>query len=158
MASGAYVHGIRQALDGTYNITSATLKFMLVNGTYVFSQNHTVVDDGTTTSTCLHHNEITATNYTAGFGGAGRKTATVAISEDTSNTRVVLAFTSLTWTALGGATNDTVGAAVLIRESGNDTTSVPIAYLQVASTPTNGSDFTLSMASGAAGGNMRFTC
>lgn len=158
MASGAYVHGIRQALDGTYNITSATLKVMLVKSAYVFSQTHTVVDDGTLTSTCLHANEIVATNYTGGFGGAGRKAATIAISEDMTNTRVVLTFTSITWTALGGATNDTVAAAALIRESGADTTSVPIAYFQITATPTNGSDFTLTMATAGAGGNMRFTC
>lgn len=158
MASGAYVHGIRQALDGTYNITSATLKMMLVESAYVFDKTHTVVDDGTTTSTCLHHNELVATNYTGGFGGAGRKTATIAISEDGTNTRVVLTFTSITWTALGGATNDTVAAAALIRESGNDTTSVPIAYFDITDTPTNGSDFTLTMATSGAGGNMRFTC
>lgn len=158
MASGAYVHGVRQALDGTYNITSATLKFMLVDNVYVFSQTHTVVDDGTTTTTCLHFHEIAATNYTGGFGGAGRKVATIAISEDMTNLRVVLTFTSLTWSALGGATNATVGAAALIRESGNDTTSVPIAYMQITATPTNGSDFTLSMNTSGSGGNMRFNC
>lgn len=158
MASGAYVHGTRISLDGTINITTTTLKMMLVETAYTFAKTHTVVDDGTLTASCLHHNEVVATNYTGGFGGAGRKAATIAISEDNTNTRVVLTFTSITWTALGGATNDTVAAAALIYESGSDTTSVPIAFFDITDTPTNGSDFTLTMATSGAGGNLRYTC
>jgi len=156
MASGAYIHGMRQTQDGTYIMTSATLKIMLVNNLYVFAKTHTVVDDGGSTTSCLKFEELNCTNYTRGFGGAGRKTATIAVSESAS--AVVLAFTNLTWSALGGASNDTVGAGVLIRESGNDTTSVPIAFLQITATPTNGSDFTLSFASGGSGGNLALNC
>ncbi|HEV3339592.1 MAG TPA: hypothetical protein VG125_04530 [Pirellulales bacterium] len=156
MASGAYIHGIRQTQDGTYVMTSATLKIMLVNNLYVFAKTHTVVDDGTSTTSCLKFEELNATNYTRGFGGAGRQVATLAISE--SSSAVILAFTNLTWNALGGASNDTVGAGVLIRESGNDTTSIPIAYLQITATPTNGSNFTLSFASAGSGGNLAYNC
>jgi hypothetical protein len=156
MPSGAYVHGMRQTQDGTYIMTSATLKIMLVNNLYVFSKTHTIVDDSTGSTSSLHFEELNATNYTRGFGGAGRQVATIAVSESAS--AVVLAFTNLTWNALGGASNDNVGAGVLIRESGNDTTSVPIAYFQVTTTPTNGSNFTLSFASAGAGGNLALNC
>lgn len=158
MASGAYLHGLRQALDGTYVVTAATLKLMLVNNLYVFSQDHTVVDDGTTGTSCLKQEELNATNYTRGFGGAGRVAQTISISEDTTNQRVCLTFTSTTWNSLGGATNDTVGGAALIRESGNDTTSVPIFWFAITPTPTNGSNFTLSMNTSGNGGNVRFNC
>lgn len=160
MASGAYLHGVRQSMDGTYTVTTATLKLMLVGSTYVFSQDHTVVDDGTGagSTTSLHVNELVATNYTGGFGGAGRVAQTISISEDTTNQRVVLTFTSTTWNALGGATNGTVAGAALIRESGNDTTSVPIFFFAITATPTNGSNFTLSMNTSGNGGNVRFNC
>lgn len=158
MASGAFLHGLRQSMDGTYTVTTATLKLMLVNNTFVFSQDYTVVDDSTGSTTSLHAQELVATGYTGGFGGAGRVAQTIAISEDTVNQRVVLTFTSTTWNALGGATNGTVGGAALIRESGNDTTSVPIFWFAITATPTNGSNFTLSMNNQANGGNVRFNC
>lgn len=158
MASGAFLHGLRQQLDGTDTVTTATLKLMLVNNTFVFSQNYTVVDDSTGSTTSLHAQEIVATNYTGGFGGSGRVAQTISISEDTTNERVCLTFTSTTWNSLGGATNATVGGAALIRESGNDTTSIPIFWFAITATPTNGSNFTLSMNSSGAGGNVRFNC
>lgn len=155
MASGVYTHGLNKIIDGTYIIGTTTFKVMLVNATYVFAKTHTVVDDGGSTSSCLKQNEITATNYTRGFGGAGRKTATVTQAEQNASHRTVIKIANLTWTTLGGATNDTPVAAVLIKEGTSDTDSVPIAYLDFTGVLTSGTDFTLTF--DATNGNIRLT-
>ena len=52
----------------------------------------------------------------------------------------------LTWTSLGGAANNTLGFAVLLREITSDALSVPIAYFQFTSNlTTNGSDVLVNM-------------
>lgn len=92
--------------------------------------------------------ECDATNYTGGFAGAGRKTATLTSAEDDTNNRANIAITgSLTWTALGGASNNTVAAALLVREITNDAGSTVVAFLDLTDTPTNGGDFVLTWAS-----------
>lgn len=57
---------------------------------------------------------------------------------------------------MGGAVNQTIAAAVLIKEGAtNDTTSKLIVYFDLTDTPTNGSDVTLTFDSTA--GNIHFT-
>jgi len=99
--------------------------------------------------------EITATNYARGFGGAGRKAATVTPTEQDASDRGVAIIDDITWTALGGAANDTVGFACLIKEATSDADSELIAVFDLADTPTNGSDFVLDF--DAAAGNIRLT-
>jgi hypothetical protein len=127
---------------------------MLVNSVYTPNRDDDVVDAGGASDAV--DAEITATNYTRGWGGAGRKTVTVTIAEQDANDRAVVIIADVTWTALGGATNDTVVAAVLIKEGGaNDTTSRLIAYFDITDTPTNGSDLTLDF--DGTNGNIQFT-
>lgn len=147
MAAGAFSRGVLSILNGTIDLDTTALKFMLVGSTYTFNPDHDFVDDLV---------EITATNYTAGFNGAGRKAATVTLTEQTANNRVVTIFGNLTWTALGGATNDTVQAGVLIREITNDAASIPIVFLDFTggNVTTNGSDFTINF--DATNGNLRW--
>ncbi len=156
MAAGAYSKGVSKILDGTIDLDTTALKFMLVDASYVYDPDHPFVSAGSTTAN-IATNEITATNYTGGFNGAGRKAATVSISEQTASNRVVTIFSNLTWTALGGATNDTIQAAVLIREITNDAASLPIVFLDFSggNVNTNGSDFTISF--DATNGNLRWT-
>ena len=155
MASGAYQKGIDDVFKGTIQFGTTALKIMLVNAGYTFDPDHTVVDPGVNNSTSPKFNEVVATNYTGGFGGAGRKTATCSTSVQNANNRTVVIITDITWTALGGATNDTVAAAILIKETTDDTLSRLIAYLDFANTPTNGSDFTLDF--DGTNGNLQFS-
>lgn len=147
MAAGAFSRGVLSILNGTIDLDTTALKFMLANSTYTFDPDHSAVSSVT---------EISATNYTGGFAGAGRKSATVTLTEQTANNRVVTIFGNLTWTALGGASNDTVQAGVLIREITNDAASVPIVFLDFTggNVTTNGSDFTISF--DATNGNLRW--
>ena len=130
---------------------------MLVDNGYTYDPDHAVVDNGGNNATDLSFNEIVATNYTGGFAGGGRKTATVTITEQTANNRVVTIIGDRTWTSLGGATNDTVQAAVLIREITNDTLSIPIVFMDFSggNVTTNGSDFQVNFDD--TNGNLRWT-
>lgn len=147
MASFVYDIGMRAMTDGTIAIGTTTLKVMLIKSTYTSS----AATD--TNLTNLNTNEIVATNYTGGFNGAGRKAVTATAATTATGSKVT--FSNLTWTALGGTTNDTVGAAVLVKEVTTNADSLPVAYWDIADTPTNGSDFTLSF--DGTNGNLRFT-
>lgn len=154
MASFWYNKAVQEVLTGAIDLDSNTLKVMLVNSTYTPNNDDDVVDAGGASDAV--DAEITATNYTRGWGGAGRKTASITITEQDANNRAVVVFSDITWTALGGATNDTVVGAILIKEGGaNDTTSRLIAYWDLSDTATNGGNFVLSM--DATNGNLRAT-
>lgn len=154
MASFWYNKAVQEVLTGTIDLDTNTLKVMLVNSTYTPNKDNDVVDAGGGSDAA--DAEIVATNYTAGWGGAGRKTATISVTEQDANDRAVVIFSDITWTALGGAANDTVVGAILIKEGGaNDTTSRLIAYWDLTDTATNGGNFTLTM--DATDGNLRAT-
>ncbi len=151
MASGFYNRGATRLLSGAINGGSATWKCMLVKTTYTYNPDHDFVDDGSANDPLSH--ELVATNYTGGYSGSGRKTLTVTISEDDTNNRVKFVIGNVTYTALGGATNDTIGGVVVYVNETADTDSTLIAFLDVADTPTNGSDIVLTMDS--SNGNLR---
>ena len=149
MASGWYLQGLLKILDGTIDLDTATIKIMLVKAAYTYDPDHDQVSD-------ISGNEISATNYTGGFGGGGRKTASITMQVTTASNRVDIAIGDLTWTALGGVSNDTPAAAVVIFETGGaDSASIPIAYLDFTDTATNGGNYGLDMAALGSGGNLQ---
>lgn len=132
--SGAYSRGVLSILNGTIDADTTATKIGLAISTYA-------PDPDESALTTFATSEATATGYTGGFGGAGRKAATITLTEQTANNRVVTIINDLTWTALGGATNNTLAYAVWLREVTNDAASIPLAYLNFASNlVTNGSD------------------
>ena len=134
MASGAYSRGVLKVLDGTIDLDTTATKVGLAKSTYA-------PDPDESSLSTFASSEADCTGYTGAFGGAGRKAATVTLTEQTSSNRVVSIITDITWTALGGATNNTLRYAVWLREITNDASSVPIAFLQfTADVTTNGSD------------------
>jgi hypothetical protein len=145
MASFVYNKAALLLANGGIDLDTDALKVMLIKSTY---------------SPANHNDAFVSTNLTAneivGFGGAGRKAAgTVTASQDNTLPGAKLVFGNLTWTAIGGTTNDTIGGAALIKEVTSDAASIPIAYWDIADTPTNGGDFTLTM--DASGGNVQLT-
>lgn len=152
MASFWYNTGLKEVVDNTIDIDNDTLKVMLVTSSYVADQDDDVVDAGGANDPVDH--EINVTGYTPGWGGAGRKTATVTLQANDTDNRVDIALADLTWTALGAGA--TIDGAILIKEGGaNDTTSRLIAYWDLTSTPTNGGDITLDFLALGSGGNLR---
>lgn len=155
MASGWYGTGLRDCLTGSIDLDTDTLKVMLVGTGYTYDPDHQFVDNGANDATDPSHNEIVATNYTGGYGGAGRQTAGLSVSYDTTNNRVVVALTDETVATLGGVANDTVGGIILIKEITNDAASKLIGFFDITDTPTTGTDFFMDFATAAAGGNLR---
>lgn len=143
MASLVYNTAAKEILDNTINLSSDTIKVMLVTSSYVANKDDDVVDAAGADDPVDH--EISVTGYTGGWGGAGRKTlANKQFTVDDTDDEAVFDNTvDLTWTALGAGA--TIAAAIVIKEGGaDDTTSRLIAYLELASPfATNGGDFTL---------------
>lgn len=147
-ASTAYTNGIENILNGTIDLDTDTIKSMLLKNTYTEDPDHDFVDD-------LAAQECDATGYTGGFNGADRLTTAVTITEQTSNNRVVTIFADKTWTAIGGASNNTLEGVALIHEITNDAASIPIVFCLFSSTlTTNGSDVLVDF--DGTDGNLRF--
>lgn len=144
MASLVYNIGSFRLQDRTVDFASDTIEVILVKSTYTPNK-----DD---TNTVYAANEISGVSgYTGGYAGAGRKVlGTKTITNDTTNDRTVYdAADPSAWT-LG--TGDTIGAAIIGKKgSADDTTAIPLFYIDFTDTPTNGGTFTLSFsASGIA--------
>lgn len=148
MASGAYSRGVLKVLDGTIDTDTTATKMGLAKSSYSPNKNESSL-------TTFAASEADCTGYTGGFGGAGRKAVTVTLTE-TAGTKVVNIFADLTWSALGGASNNTLRYVVWLREVTNDAASIPIAFLQfTADLTTNGSDVLVDFDGSA--GNVSWT-
>lgn len=149
MASGAYSRGVLNILNGTIDADTTTTKIGLAKSTYA-------PDPDESALTTFASSEADCTGYTGGFAGAGRKTATVTLTEQTASNRVVTILTDLTWTSLGGASNNTLGYAVWMKETTNDAGSTPLAFLNFSSNiTTNGGDILVDF--DGTNGNIRWT-
>lgn len=151
MASFVTNRSVKRILDRSLDITTGC-KVMLCGTGLTADQDSDFIGSAAGTAGAT---EITATNYTRGFGGAGRKAATTTFTEQDASNRAVVIVGDLTWTALGGAVNDTVGFACLVKEGSSDADSELIAVFDLSDTPTNGSDLTLDF--DGTDGNVRFT-
>lgn len=148
MASGAYSRGVLSILNGAIDLDTTACKVGLAKSTYA-------PDPDESSLTTFAASEADCTGYTGGFSGAGRKAATITLTEQTASNRVVTIITDLTWTGLGGASNNTLAYAVLLREVTNDAASIPIAYLNFsANVTTNGSDILVDF--DGTNGNLRW--
>ena len=137
MASFTYNIGSKGVIDRTLDYASDTIEIILTKSTYTPNK-----DD---TNSVYAAAEISGVSgYTGGYGGAGRKVlASKTITNDTANDRTVLdAADPSAWT-LG--TGDTVGGAIVGKKgASNDTTAVPLFFLDFTDVPTNGSTFTIT--------------
>jgi hypothetical protein len=154
MPAFAYDDAISDVASGSLVLATDTLKLMLVTSSYVAAKSDSVIGSGAGTP---GGSEIVATGYTGGFGGAGRKSAPRTIVKDATNNIIRVVFSgNATWTAIGGASNATIAAAVLVKEITSDAASRLVAYLPLASSlTTNGSDITLTV--DGTNGNITFT-
>lgn len=153
MANFVYNTAALELLDGTINLNTDNVEWMLVTSSYVADRDDDVVDAGGANDPLDH--EIVATGYTGGHAGAGRKDANggaPAWTVDKTNDRAEWdADDPPTWSPLGNGANATIAAAILIKRGPtNDTDARLILYVDTTTgTPslpflTNGSDFTLN--------------
>lgn len=137
MASLVYNIGSFKLQDRTIDFAADDIEVILVKSTYTPNK-----DD---TNSVYAAAEISGVSgYTGGWGGAGRKLlGGKTITNDTTNDRTVYDATDPSAWTLG--TGDTVGGAIIGKKgSANDSTALPIFFLDFTDVPTNGSTFTLS--------------
>lgn len=144
MSSSLYGEGFKTLVNPSRS-SALTIKAMLIKNTgYTFSKNHDGVND-------LSGGECDATNYI-------RKSATVTVSWDSSNSRVEFVIDDITWSSLGGASNNTLDALVLYIENnaGDDSLNIPLAYIEFSSSQvTDGQNFVADF--NGTDGNIRLT-
>lgn len=148
MAGGAtsifYTEGIRQMGLGVINMNSETSLAMLLikdapNGN-PDDPDHTSVSSIILASVS---SECDFTNYS-------RKTVTgTTWAADNTNNRVEETFSTLTYGAAGGATNNNIGGALLYQFVTDDDGSIPLAFWNLGTITTSG--ITVTIASGSEG-------
>ena len=119
-------------------LSSNTLKAMLLTNAYTFNPDHKFVSS-------INANELSVTGYTGGFGGAGRKTlSSKTVTEDAGNNRLVFdAADPTAWTGL--AAGQSIRYVAIIEEITNDAASRVVCILDFgADYPTNGGDITVA--------------
>lgn len=137
MASFVYTRALFQLANGDMDLTGDDIRVLLVkesgNTTTDTEADTTFLDQFTTLG------ELSATSYVR------KALANELITEDTANDRAEFsADATVVWSPLGGASNDTIGALILYKHVTNDTDSIPIAYIELSDTTTNGGDITVS--------------
>lgn len=145
MANAWYNRGKASVMDGTLDFDTHTVKVMLVDSGYTFNADDDYVSSGAGTP---GGEELTGTGYTAGFGGAGRKTiGSPTVTADDTNDRAVFDGADISWTAINAGT---AKAMILIREITNDAASILIAYIDTVASgatfpiTTNGGDVNIT--------------
>ena len=132
MANFCYTQAATDQWDGTIDLVSdAAVKMMLCNSTHAPDRDDDFVDD-VGADDAVDGEIGSVTNYTGGFAGAGRKAlASKSFVTDKTNDRAEFQVAAaVVWTALGGAANDTITTAVVIKEVTVDTDSPVIAQIE----------------------------
>ena len=136
MASLVYTRAKFQIANGDIDLTGDDIRVMLVKvsgSTTTDTEEDVTLMNGFSTL-----GELVATNYVR------KALANEAVNEDTANDRAEFDADDVVWSSLGGATNDTIGALLVLKHVTNDADSIPIAYIELTDTTTNGGDITVS--------------
>ena len=86
----------------------------------------------------------TGSGYTAGGVTLGSKTNT----KDTTNDQADVDAADATWSSLGALSPATPSHAIIWQDTGVTSTSLLIAYVELGTTATNGSDYTIQWNAG----------
>lgn len=127
-------------LDGGVNLGSDTIKIALISDSIAYTPD---IDGESVVSDVLDGvvaAELSATNYS-------RKTLSVTTSQDNVDDEGVADASDLTWTSLGGSTNDTIAAGLIYKEVTGDSDSPLVGHYTSGNfpLPTNGGDVTLTI-------------
>lgn len=140
MASFWYNIAAKQELADQLELSTDTIKAMLVTSAYTPARSDTAVSTASAA-------ELSGTGYTPGFGSTSRKTLSSKVfTQDDPNNRGTFSAASLTWTGINAGT---IAGLVLIKEITNDASSLLIAYIDSTQFPlvTNGGDVTINPSS-----------
>lgn len=135
---------------GEVDWSNATIKALLL-------MTNTTADtdyDVNTVSAIGTLDEFDGAGYTAGHGGAGRKTVTATISETAGGPGVgfaALEAAQLTWLGLGAGTRDALGVLLIVEGTSDDSDAIPIAWSPFSSAYTaSGNNLNVSWSSDVA--------
>ena len=132
MASGLFNDARQAFLKGIIDWEDDNIDVLLVDENYTFDATHQHVDD-------VSANELTATDYV-------RKDLASRTVEGTTTSQASCA--NVTWAGLGGVTNKTIGGAIPFVNSGADSTSTVICFVDTGDTLTQDLDVVLSFQNG----------
>lgn len=148
MANAGYNIAKSSFLNGDVNVDSDTIKAILC---MTNTTSDTEIDvDNVDALTLL--DEMDGSGFTWGHGNTGRKTlATTIVTNDASDrAEVNIAALSTTWATLGAGTRSVQGVLIAKEGSANDTTAIPLVYLDFAApVAANGQDFVVNWDAGA---------
>lgn len=135
MPSYCFDYGIK-ALVGSSDWAGATvIEALLVGASFAGNKATAQV------YTDLTLNELSGTGYTGGFGGSGRKALASRTITVAASNLIQLDAADVTWSAINAGTI----AGILIGQKGSasDATAIPLAFIDLTDTPTNGGDITI---------------
>ena len=132
MASNIYNNGLLKILDRTVDYVSDNVAVLLVDNAYTFSETHEYVSNVSGEVV----NDI-------GSGYARQSLASKTITLNTSANAVVFDCADISYTAID--TTNTIAGAVIYKDSGTDSTSDLVAFIDFADIITNGSDIDLQI-------------
>lgn len=135
-----YMEGARVALDPT-RAAALVGKCLLVMSNHSSDRDDDTVDDFTTLD------EYDGSGYTAGHGGAGRKTVTLSAVRDDANEKVNLqASGTVTWTTLGATpgTRSITGVLVIWQGTSDDTDAYPVRLYDMGPSVPGGADLEIT--------------
>lgn len=145
MANLVYNKGLEELGKATTDLDGSTLTLMLVKSSYSVNKDHLFVDDGSANDPASH--EVTVGGYSR------QNLANKTVTRDDTNDFAYLDADDIAYGAL--AAGETIGGAVLFRNTGSDATSPLIAFYDLTDTPTNGSTITNQWATPANGGVLK---
>lgn len=142
MASFVYNNAIHKINQNDLDLESDTIKIMLVGTGYTPDRDDDFIGSGAGTP---GGEELSATGYTGGFGGASRLTlsnVTFTLS-DADDWSVLDADDPVIWPSLGNGVNDTAAGGIIIKEVTSDADSLLIVFVDFPNRLTDGNDFPL---------------
>lgn len=128
----------KKAVDADVDFLTATIKCTLHTGYTPNIDTHDNWDDVSATE------YGTASGYTAGGVTLASKTSTV----DTTNNQVDVDAADPSWSSLGPLSPATPSHAIFWVDTGTPSTSALICYMELGTTATNGSNYTLQLNAG----------
>lgn len=147
MANGVFNNGKTEIAKATTDLDGSTLKVMLVNSSYTLDVDQQFIDNGSAAANDPKNREITV-------GGYARQTLTTkVVTQDLTNDFAWLGADNPVFSSL--VAGQTIGGAVLFRDTGTDTTCPLIAFYDLTDTATNGGNVTIQWASAANGGVLK---
>lgn len=125
-------HARQLIIEGSLNLKTDTLKYILLDSSFSLDKDDEYVSD-------IVAHEISGTGYTGGFGGSGRKSVGTRTSgHNGTSHKAYIDAGDTTWTALDAGT---IGAVGIIKEVGSDADSIFIGADNIVGKATNGSDW-----------------